>query len=489
MNVLHTIVMLVLTGSLELSHFAETERITNGPLAIGTRTFGDSGMTTGPGRSIEDEIQVVRWFPCNKGPGWKDSIDVAGAVGPQHVVGFDVAGFVVHDKTSGKVLQRLTMREFWERVEPVGKLVPQKESNDARLLYDPLSERWFACAAGTTEPDSFLAVSTSSDPTKSWKGVKLPMPRINPYLRMGVDRNGLYVCSSNGNVDMAKGTNCYVIPKADVIAEGGPVLTRAQMFKDLQFSAMPAIDPDPDKPADAPAVLLANEFSRGTCGNLYLYTITWSGANASISDVQTIPLSQQYLTPNNSTPLMEAFQPKPGPKLRAGGGGRRIDSAFVRNGSVFGCNGALRNANTRPGVLWYEVRIRDRALLQEGFVDSPDRDLIFPSVAVDSHGNVGIGCTGTSQSEFPSVYVMMRAKTDPVGTMRKPIAAVLGTCRYHYSSASAVNFSHYSTTCIDPSDPLVLWTYQAYANSKTDRQWCTAWAAFSLASRKPSKKQ
>jgi hypothetical protein len=430
--------------------------------------------------------EVVRSFPGNKGPGWKDSIDVAGAVGPRHVVGFDVAGFVVHDKASGKVLRQLSTREFWKSVEPAGKLVPQKDANDARMLYDPLSERWFACAAGTTEADCFLAVSISSDPTRPWRGAKLPLPRINPYMRMGVDRNGLYVCSCNGNPDMNKGTNCYVIPKRDVLADGGPVLTRARTFKNLQFSAMPATDPDADKPADAPAILLANEFAKGTCSKLYLYKITWSGPKASISDVQTIDLGRKYLTPDNSTAHMEAFQPKPGPKLRAGGGGRRIDSAFVRKGSVFGCNGAIRKAGSRPGALWYEVRISDGRLIQEGLVESPDRDFIFPSVAVDSRGNVGIGCTGTSQTEFPSVYVMMRAATDPAGTMRRPVAAVPGTTSYHYAGAGAVNLSHYSTTCIDPSSPGLLWTCQAYSSSKKDRQWCTAWAAFQLSDAKRS---
>jgi hypothetical protein len=99
-------------------------------------------------------VRIVRSSPGNKGPGWKDSIDVAGAVGPRHVVDLDVAGFVVHDKASGKILQQLSTREFWQCVEPTGKLVPKKDANDARMLHDPLSERWFACAAGTTEPDS-----------------------------------------------------------------------------------------------------------------------------------------------------------------------------------------------------------------------------------------------------------------------------------------------------------------------------------------------
>src|SRR5262249_38835522 len=87
---------------------------------------------------------------------------------------------------------------------------------------------------------------------------------------------------------------------------------------------------------------------------------------------------------------------------------------------------------------------------------------------------------GTSETEFPSVYVMMHSATDPADTMRRPIAAVPGTTSYHYAGARAVNLSHYSTTCIDPSSPGLLWTCQAYSTSKKDRQWCTAWAAFQI---------
>ncbi|GIX04575.1 MAG: hypothetical protein KatS3mg114_0444 [Planctomycetaceae bacterium] len=428
----------------------------------------------------ESGVIIVTSFLGNKGPGWKDSIDVAGAVGPRHIVGFDVAGFTVHTKEMGSVVKRLSPREFWDQVHPSGTLVPVAQPNDARILYDPLSERWFACAAGTIEPDCFLAVSTSSDPTNPWNGARLPLPRFNPYMKMGVDRNGLYICSYSLAQDLRKGMICYAIPKQDAVAERGPVLGRAQTFTGLYMSTMPATDPDPCKPRDAPAVLLANEYLEGTCSELYLYRINWSGQQASITEAQTVRLHRTYLVPDNSTPQMEAVQPIPGPRLRAGGGGRRIDSAFVRNGRIYGCNGAKRAPDSRPGVLWYEVRISDGALLQEGFVDSPDRDYIFPSIAVDSRGNIGIGCTGTSASEFPSVYVMMRAATDPPNTMREPVLAVPGTTAYRSDGMPAVNWSHYSTTCVDPSSPDILWTYQAYACSDLNRVWCTAWAAFQL---------
>jgi formylglycine-generating enzyme required for sulfatase activity len=267
-----------------------------------------------------------------------------------------------------------------------------------------------------------------------------------------------------------------VIPKADAIASEGPVLSRGQTFPKLIYSAVPAVDLDPNKAADAPAVLLNNEFGGPTCAKLYLTKITWSGQKASLSAAQEIALSKAYLVPK-----MEGLQPPPGVRL-AQAGGRRNNCAFAHGGSVFGCNGAKRTPGSRVGILWYEVRVRDGVLLQEGFVDDPNCDFLYPSMAVDTKGNIGIGCTRTSEKEFPSVCVMMHAAGDPAGTMRAPVVAVNGTTYFRYAGVTAMNFSNYSTTCIDPSAPDLLWTYQGYANSTIDRQWCTAWAAFRMSS-------
>jgi hypothetical protein len=420
------------------------------------------------------DVEVVSSFEGNKGPGWKAAANVMGAVGPRHVVDFTVGGFTVHDKATGKVLRHLSQRAFWNQVEPAKAIDPQKDANDPWMVYDPLSERWFATVAGTDPADSFLAVSASSNPTKAWKGVKLPLPRIDPGLKIGVDKNGLYISCANGASNTKEALDLYVIPKADAIAPDGPVLTRAQTFPKLVYAAFPAVDLDANKGANAPAILLNNEFGGPTCSKLYLYKITWRGPKASISEAQTIPLSKIY-----QTPRMEGIQPEGGVKL-VEAGGRRNNCAFVRGGSVFACNGAKRTAGSRPGILWYEVRIRDGALLQEGLVDDPDCDYLYPSMAVDRRGNIGIGCTWTSATEFPSVCVMMHGVGDPAGTMRPPVIAVKGTTGFKYLGVTATNFSNYSTTCIDPSAGDLLWTYQGYANSAVDRQWCTAWAAFKL---------
>ncbi len=138
--------------------------------------------------AMAQDVTVVRSFAVNKGPGWKPGADLAGAAGPKHLAVLDEAGFVVQEKATGKVLQKMTPREFWNKVEPAGSFDPQKECNDPRILYDPLSQRWFACEAGTGAATKvYLAVSSSDDPTGSWKGVVVPMVPTDPGVKIGVD--------------------------------------------------------------------------------------------------------------------------------------------------------------------------------------------------------------------------------------------------------------------------------------------------------------
>jgi hypothetical protein len=426
-------------------------------------------------------VTIVTNFPANKGPGYrKPNPDAAGAVGPKHTAVLDDRAFVVQDKTTGKVLREETQHDFWLKVLPAKTF--DLHANDPRLLYDPITQRWFAWVQGLNPANGYLAVSTTSDPTQSWRGIKMPFPPNNYGARIGFDKNGLYISAYNGGKDLKKAQTCYAIPMKDVVAEGGPNIANMQTFADLEIEAFPATDLDAAKAPDAPAVLLHREFGN-SASKLFLYKITWAGKKASISEAQSIPLSKTYQSPNGNSKQFQAIQPAPGSNLRADEG-RRTLSVFARGGSVFGCNAAKSKIDSRCGVLWYEVRIRDGALLQEGFVDSPDYDYLTPSLAVDSKGNIGLGCTRTSAKEFPSVYVMMHAATDAAGTMRAPVLAVKGTTYYRSPTSGTTNaiaWGNYSSTCIDPEDPTLIWTCQEYCNSSTEREWCTAWACFRLA--------
>src|SRR5207248_697354 len=109
-------------------------------------------------------------------------------------------------------------------------------------------------------------------------------------------------------------------------------------------------------------------------------------------------------------------------------------------------------------------------------------DYLAPSLAVDVNGTVGLGCTRSSETEFPSVYVMMRAADDPRNTMRPPVLAAPGTTLFSSKLPSkfGLAWGNYNTTCVDPVDPAIFWTYQEYAASDVPSQYTTRWVAFRL---------
>ena len=432
---------------------------------------------------------ILQAFPGASGPGYKPVPDTTGAVGPNHVVDFAVSAFTVHDKATGRVVMQMTMSNFWVFVQPSNTFILAKP-NDPRMLYDSLSGRWFAsCADDATKHRLYLAVSTSSDPTQPWKGVETPFRSPDFGFRMGVDKNGFYGCWWNfqhttGNTHIMM-DGC-AIPKADMIAAGGPDLSHVNMFKNFEMESFPATDLNPGKALSDPEIFLNKQFpsntTTGPITQLCLYKITWSSPTvASMSAVQLIPLSRTYWGPNGASGDNQARQPPPGSPLRADEG-RRTIGVFAFGGRVLGCNGAKDTRSSRPGILWYDVRVSDGALLQEGLVDDLDYDYTHPSLAVDGAGNIGLGCTRTSTNEFPSVCIMMHAATDRAGTMRPAVIAVPGTTYFRNSKykGKLLPWGNYSATCIDPSDPMQLWTYQEYANSANDGEWCTAWASFRL---------
>lgn len=431
--------------------------------------------------SAGTQVTIATAFPSDSGPGPKGQPDNVGGVGPDHVVSFTVAHFVVHDKKTGTVLMKKTQAEFWS---DLGMKDTRAVANDPRMLYDSLSKRWIATTAfDKSLHELWLAVSTSSDPTKPWKGVKAPLKSPDFGFRCGVDKNGFYGCCWNFNKDLHTMMDCLVIPKEDLVAAEGPDLANAQVFPGIEIESFPATDLDPNKAADAPELLLCHEFPVGNVkfSKFYMYKITWAGKKASISNVQEIPLSRSYIAPNGVSHKNEASQPAPGAPLRADEC-RRTACVWAHGGSLFTCNAAKDKLNSRPGIFWAEVRASDGVLLQEGLIDSPDCDYLVPSLAVDADGNVGLGCTRTSEKEFPSVVVMMRAASDPKNTMRPPVLAAKGTATYSLNDEAKrpVGWGNYNSTCLDPSDPTTIWTYQEYSTSGIVKVWNTCWVAFKL---------
>src|SRR5262249_45612947 len=126
--------------------------------ALPTAAFGQKNLT------------VLNTFPGDRGPGTKVLPDNVGGVSEDYVVDFTSANFVVHDKKTGKVLLEKSQTAFWDELG----FADISRPNDPRMLYDTLTKRWIATIAHDAVHKLYLAVSTTSDPMKPWKGVLTP---------------------------------------------------------------------------------------------------------------------------------------------------------------------------------------------------------------------------------------------------------------------------------------------------------------------------
>src|SRR5262249_6881504 len=132
--------------------------------------------------------------------------DSNGAIGPAHFVEFINGAFAVYSKTDGHRVEFKTDVDFWAGAG-VG-IDSSWDVSDPRVIYDPLSQRWFASQIDidvfTQILDStfgsnhfLLAVSATSDPTGEWKGVSFDSDPDNgnfaDFPTLGVDSQGVYL--------------------------------------------------------------------------------------------------------------------------------------------------------------------------------------------------------------------------------------------------------------------------------------------------------
>ena len=117
-------------------------------------------------------------------------------------------------------------------------------------------------------------------------------------------------------------------------------------------------------------------------------------------------------------------------------------------------------------------------LTQKAKVSDASLSLLFPTLAVDDSGNVGIGASGFSKSQAPSVYLFTHLTTDPAGQMNGPFLAHAGSQSYscdkgRQADHAPVGWGTYSATVQDGSDRMKLWTLQEYGGSATPCVWKT----------------
>jgi hypothetical protein len=397
--------------------------------------------------------------------------DTMGAVGKAHVVELTNAGYAVYRKSDGALVQdgNGLLADFWVNagVTPVGVAF------DPRVLYDASSERWFAVSIdglpvpGVPLPATnryLVAVSNSADPTAGWTGFAIESDATGAswadFPMLGMDSEGLYVGAVR--VAVANGANLgpslLVIPKADLLA-ASPSVTNATLFANLSpnwtgFLPHPVVNLDG---TGLPAGFL-------------------NGGASSFGFVQSTelvgPIEAPALMPSEfiSVPPLDQGAPflaaQPGDKLDLDAGDRRFSANPVQvDGSIWTAQSTL--VDGRVAVRWSEFDAATNILLQSGDVTDPVLDLYYPSIAVNELGQVVIGMSGSSETDFAGAYAIVGETLGGITTFGDVVLLQAGLADYENTypilDPELNRWGDYSATVVDPSDPRRFWTFQEYA--------------------------
>lgn len=404
--------------------------------------------------------------------------DTSGAVGPGHYVQFTNGRFAVYTKTGTLVGTPKTDRAFWNAALPAGS--GASAVGHPRILYDPLSDRWFA-AAVTTDVDRdnrvLVGRSNTNNPAGGWRAASFPTTDPNRFAdrpTLGLDADGVYVGTTDSVPEVVGylETTFTSIPKVDLLL-ATPTTARRTTSDPYQFPPAHVLQgvtnfgPDPDHGS----FVLGDLFNTGI---VHRATITGAGGPGATFGPMSSYQGQATESPNL------AHQPDGTATIDP------VDASF--SGSVWQVGDLIVGVRSIQVNGWNAVRLtvlsdsQDRIVTEATWART-GFDYIDPSVAMNPQGDILIGFTrsrstlGSGVNDGRLGAYAVSAYLDPTD----PTAGVTfgseiqlragGTIKYHMTNDFREPWGMYSATGVDPTDPTAFWTTQEFASGA--RSWGT----------------
>lgn len=379
------------------------------------------------------------------GAGWVPP-DSHGAIGPNHYLAIVNQRIAVYSRT-GTFLMGMSNQSFFGVGGSVG---------DPRAAYDHLSGR-FVITCSDFNSKVLLAVSTTNDPTGAWFKTSVVVSAGTDaghwpdYPTLGFDANGIYTAAFM--VGGANTMSIFAIEKAPLVA---PVQSLGTV---TAFRALPyedAIQPCSTYGAPSGEYLV----SRASGTSLRLRRINPPLTAPTLTEVGMVPV------PLNNDPPNAAVQGS----IALATIDARPQTTVYQAGSVWTSH--TINVGGRAGVRWYQINPGTVTTQQVGTIDDPVRHYFFPSLAVNSNGDVALGMAGSHAGEFGGAWYAGRKSTDAAGQMSLPALFKAGVAAYQVLDGAGRNrWGDYSNTTLDPVDGQSFWTIQEYAHATN--QWGT----------------
>ncbi len=419
--------------------------------------------------------------------------DTNGDVGPSNYVQTVNVHLQVYNKFTGAAQTGIV---------PINSLFaglgnPCETTNDGDpiVLYDPLADRWliaqFANASSSTGPYYMsIAISKTPDPTGAYYAYCFQMPnsKFNDYPKFGVWPDGYYMSDNQFSGNTFAGAGVFVFDRAKMLA-GDP--TASYVYFDLASvdatigGLLPADLDGPPPPVGTPnyfAYFTADEFGDPSDA-LRVFAFHADFTNTNLCTFTERPESPIAVAPFNPNVA----------NVPQSGTSRKLDTLadrlmFRLQYRNFTSNESLVVTHTVVGgsgqaaIRYYQLKRNlpgGNFTVNEQATFAPDTTHRWMgSAAMDYQGNLAVGYSHSSSTNFPSIRYAGRLASDPPNglTQGEGVLQEGGGSQ----TSTGLRWGDYSALTVDPTDDATFWYTTEYYSATSTASWRTRIGKFQL---------
>ena len=338
------------------------------------------------------------------------------ATGPTSIVEMANTNVEVFSK-QGVSLKNSTFTSFFN-------VSLSKDLGDPRVLYDALSARWFA-----TLNVLILAVSTSIDPTASWRLYNFTLPCAGDQPSLGVNDDKVVTSS---NLSSQAYSRVCIFDKSELVTGA---LT-------IDFTALnlpyPSVHPVQSLSFTGTEYMVSTGLSPTNVTRLYSISPSILGHyRIQETNLTTAPITQ----PSNSP--FDAFD------------SRVQDATWFKGNLWYALNDGCRPPSatlTLACIRLTEINTNNTRVVQDFDYGVNNQNLYYPALRIDEYGNLNV-IFGFSSA----IAITGQNANDPVNTLRQPVIIKTGK-----SPGLLGRWGDYFGAGVDPTDPRVVWVAGEY---------------------------
>src|SRR6266513_2047911 len=404
--------------------------------------------------------------------------DTNGSVGATQFVQIVNVEYAVYNKTSSALLLGPTpVHNIWSGFN--GDCA-NGDGGDPVVLYDKSAQRWVVGQMNVKLNAYCMAVSTTSDATQSYYRYEFSFGSNTPdYPKLAVWPDAYYwTANTFSGANTFLGANPCAFDRATMLS-GGPANAICMQQNPSVDSLLPAdLDGTTPPPAGEPNFYL--QMVAPSNLNLFKFHVDFTTpSNSTFTGPTAIPVASFSEACGRGTCI-----PQPGPT-------QQLDSLVdwlmfrlaYRN---FGDHESLVvnhsvTAGSSVGVRWYEIRSPNATptVFQQGTFSPDSQYRWMGSIAMDQSGDIAVGYSASSSSNFPAVRYTGRVPSDPAGTMESENSIIEGTGSQTNSSS---RWGDYSGMSVDPADDCTFWYTNEYLTTNGSFNWKTRIGSFKFTS-------